>query len=95
MDAIDARIAALEETVSTHERRITKHGEELDTLAVSTARMSVVLTQLKNAIDLLTNAVETLKSIPSDRWKVIADSAISTIVGGLITALLLLAGLKL
>ena len=86
-----ARIAAMEQDVKSHNRRLDtleRHDEALQKLATSVEVMATKLGTVDEKVDTLTKKVTDIESEPASKWKTLVTAIISAFAGGIATAII-------
>ena len=90
------KLAEVDQRVRSNTRRIEKLEEvqdEIRSLATSTAVMAQRLGEVENHVDEIKASVKTLEEKPGNRWERFVEKLIWLVVGGIITAALVEAGI--
>lgn len=86
-------IAALGTRVDAVERRVAKHGEEIDELKIGAAKTDVILGRIDQTVAKIDGKLDALHSRPAQRWEAIVTVAITVVVTAVIAYALSQAGL--
>lgn len=81
-------IAMMQNQIDNHERRITKHGEEIDELKIREATMSVTLNRIEQTVGKIDAKLDINEQKPARRWDALVTQIMSLMVAA-ISALVL------
>ena len=87
------KLAEVDQRVRSNTRRIEKLEDEIRSLATSTAVMAQRLGEVENHVDEIKASVKTLEEKPGNRWERFVEKLIWLVVGGIVTAALVEAGI--
>lgn len=76
-------LAMLKRQVDNHERRITKHGEEIDDLKIHEATMSVTLGRIDQTVGKIDAKLDVQEQKPARRWESLMSQVISLLVAAI------------
>ena len=86
-------MVTLKNQIDTHERRITKHGEEIDALKIREATMSVTLSRIEQTVGKIDAKLDIQEQKPARRWESLVTQIISLLVAAIATLVLAKVGL--
>lgn len=89
----DFEISALKERVENHERRITKHGEEIDELRIREAEIRAVLSRIDQTVGKIDAKLDIQEKKPAQRWEFLVTQIIALAVAALAAVVLAKIGL--
>ena len=86
-------LTMLKNQVDNHERRITKHGEEIDELKIREATMSVTLSRIDQTVGKIDAKLDIQEQKPARRWESVVSQIISLLVAAIAALVLAKVGL--
>lgn len=86
-------LTMLKNQVDNHERRITKHGEEIDELKIREATMSVTLSRIDQTVGKIDAKLDIQEQKPARRWESLVSQIISLLVAAIAALVLAKVGL--
>ena len=86
-------LTMLKNQVDNHERRITKHGEEIDELKIREATMSVTLSRIDQTVGKIDAKLDVQEQKPARRWESLVSQIISLLVAAIAALVLAKIGL--
>ena len=86
-------LTMLKNQVDNHERRITKHGEEIDELKIREATMSVTLSRIDQTVGKIDTKLDVQEQKPARRWESLVSQIISLLVAAIAALVLAKIGL--
>jgi len=89
----DIEISTLKERVESHERRITKHGEEIDELKIREAEIRAVLNRIDQTVGKIDTKLDIQEKKPAQRWESLVTQVIALAVAALAAVVLAKIGL--
>lgn len=87
-------IATLRSRVDNHERRIAKHGEEIDELRIREATISVTLGRIDQTVGKIDAKLEAQERKPATRWESLVTQVLSMVVAAVVALALARIGLR-
>lgn len=86
-------LVTLKNQIDNHERRITKHGEEIDELKVREATTSVTLSRIDQTVGKIDAKLDIQEQKPARRWESLVTQIISLLVAAIAALVLAKVGL--
>lgn len=86
-------MVTLKNQIDNHERRITKHGEEIDALKIREATMSVTLSRIDQTVGKIDAKLDVQEQKPARRWESLVTQIISLLVAAIAALVLAKVGL--
>ena len=86
-------LTMLKNQVDNHERRITKHGEEIDELKIREATMSVTLGRIDQTVGKIDAKLDVQEQKPARRWESLVSQITSLLVAAIAALVLAKVGL--
>lgn len=86
-------LTMLKNQVDNHERRIAKHGEEIDELKIREATMSVTLSRINQTVGKIDAKLDIQEQKPARRWESLVSQIISLLVAAIAALVLAKVGL--
>lgn len=86
-------LVTLRNQIDNHERRITKHGEEIDELKIREATMSVTLSRIDQTVGKIAAKLDIQEQKPARRWESLVTQIISLLVAAIVALVLAKIGL--
>lgn len=86
-------LVTLKNQIDNHERRITKHGEEIDKLKIREATMSVTLSRIDQTVGKIDAKLDIQEQKPARRWESLVTQIISLLVAAIAALVLAKVGL--
>ena len=86
-------LTMLKNQVDNHERRITKHGEEIEELKIREAAMSVTLSRIDQTVGKIDAKLDVQEQKPARRWESLVSQIISLLVAAIAALVLAKIGL--
>lgn len=86
-------LSTLKNQIDNHERRITKHDEEIDELKIREATMSVTLSRIDQTVGKIDAKLDIQEQKPARRWESLVTQIISLLVAAIAALVLAKVGL--
>lgn len=75
-----SEIAALGTRIDAVERRVSKHGEEIDDLKIGMAKTDVILSRIDSTVGQIDAKLDELGAKPGQRWESLTAQILAIIV---------------
>ncbi len=93
LDNLESRLTVAESRLDGHERRIAKHGEEIDSLRINEASITTTLGRIDSTVIKIDGKLDAVHDKPAQRWEDLIKQVIAILAAAVLAAALAKVGL--
>ncbi len=93
VENLESRLTVAESRLDGHERRIAKHGEEIDSLRINEASITTTLGRIDSTVIKIDGKLDAVHDKPAQRWEDLVKQVIAILAAAVLAAALAKVGL--